>query len=596
MAFLVSSVPYSFSCDANGIEGIDESGGSSCSSFEVTLSSTPTLTTNGTTTTYPAGTVSGFYLTNPGDSLTTNVQGVVTQYSQGATFSVSVGYYAPSSSNANPNPFSDSAAPGNSIFSYSGSSGFYQNMSFNMGSSMAGNFYLGGQATLNTCRGNVWPMGYVAFLEHVTAKPTITSITTYPTTAMTTSGPLIVGQPGAVVLNGTNLGESGTVTFTLVGGGQSFQGTFSGYNSTQAVIQSVVAPVAGTYNVVDQETTDASGFSFAEAGAAGQDPKSSGAPQVTAQGLTVSQAADQPWSSLFPTGDTVLLSAADSSQYMTITLNPSQTLIASVSVAGVNVDSGYSQPLPGSACNGATPSLTLQTSGVTPNSSYYANIPVTVSSVSPAGCGGVLDVQLAANPGGPSSNFTRVVIPPEDQVKQMLGSAIAYAQIPSLDPSQVAQTSVSIAAKNRFGNSAFSCNGTVPASWKDLANCGSNNIETYNGSYRPMVTVQNAANVFLGLVPGTFVGGATCYWSPTNGQFASVQSVFNQGAQPFDITTIGGPTCFSPQFYPTDPQILWKTSEPYSTLPNNNAAPAFLFVRLRPSSEGGPFHHSVSVR
>jgi len=177
-----------------------------------------------------------------------------------------------------------------------------------------------------------------------------------------------------------------------------------------------------------------------------------------------------------------------------------------------------------------------------------------------------------------SQNSVTVVVPPQALIRQMVGEAHGFSDQPSLDPNQVAQISVGVAAKNRFNLQEFN----YPTSWQQLQGAGQ--IATSTVSNGPPVVIGNAVAVYTGLVDGTYVGGATCYWSPTTTQFQIIQNQYQ--TNPNSTTTpsnTGDPGCYT--VGGRYPQFVWKVSMPSNTRPDYAGAPAFLFVRNRNASD-----------
>jgi hypothetical protein len=99
----------------------------------------------------------------------------------------------------------------------------------------------------------------------------------------------------------------------------------------------------------------------------------------------------------------------------------------------------------------------------------------------------------------------------------------------------------------------------------------------------PSPLIDNAAEVFAGLVPDP-TAGAACYWSPKDTQTGAVMTAFQNHQIAFP-SGVGDPQCFC---YPdcSTSQIVVKVSMPENTGPGTTNSPAFMFERQRPA--GGP--------
>ena len=261
---LNSSLNTTFSCKGGRVTTINEGG--CAGSYEITFSAIPTY--NGQT--YSTNDVSGFYMTTPGDTLSTYATGVVSRYLTNSTFSATVGYKSPVNSGSF-NPLTDPAPAGNSLFNSGNiSNGFAQNMTFNTsgrdagsqnGAATQGNYYFGGRATLNTCRGTYGPIATVGFAVHVTAAPVVSSIS---------PSSIPAGVPTRMTATGTGFGQAATLEFSVP---SNFTVSNVSSSATQAVAD-VTPQAAGTYTVDVKETRDVAGFAYGQPGAKGETPKS----------------------------------------------------------------------------------------------------------------------------------------------------------------------------------------------------------------------------------------------------------------------------------------------------------------------------------
>jgi hypothetical protein len=143
-------------------------------------------------------------------------------------------------------------------------------------------------------------------------------------------------------------------------------------------------------------------------------------------------------------------------------------------------------------------------------------------------------------------------------------------------PGDIDQQSLLAVGRNRFGDRDFG----RPSTWQQVLVpsqfYGAGNT-TADG---PDQELRNAALVFTGEV-GDVVGGATCYWSPRNAQWANIQVALGSGTTTEPVGA-GIPDCWSGQ----PRQIVYKASVGLNISGGSdfNQAPAFVFLRKRKST------------
>jgi hypothetical protein len=249
------------------------------------------------------------------------------------------------------------------------------------------------------------------------------------------------------------------------------------------------------------------------------------------------------------------LSTGDANRLITTTANPATTQFTPTFTAPL-------QSNPNSACAAA---LNFSQNGGTGS----VNTTVTAS---PPDCSGIFDPVRAHVESTESTNSTKVVVPPQIMIKMVVGEAGGQ-------PGDADQQSILVSARNRFGDSAFP--GGTAQTWQAVL-IPSQYYGASNGTTDgPDQELRNSAQVFTGEI-ADIVGGSKCYWSPTNTQWANVQAALDSGTKKFPSAT-GAPGCWQSQTR----QIVYKASigVNISGGPSYNAAPAFVFLRLRPDKK-----------
>jgi hypothetical protein len=129
--------------------------------------------------------------------------------------------------------------------------------------------------------------------------------------------------------------------------------------------------------------------------------------------------------------------------------------------------------------------------------------------------------------GTATSNSTAVVVPPQVMIQTLVGEA--RGQTAQGDNTMPA---ILLVAENRFWDTAFrdaapGCTGLNPTNWQNtLVPC------QFQGLYDPTAAATTngaepeldyAASVFAGTTTVSIPAGCESYWSPTNGQVATLQ-------------------------------------------------------------------------
>jgi hypothetical protein len=169
-----------------------------------------------------------------------------------------------------------------------------------------------------------------------------------------------------------------------------------------------------------------------------------------------------------------------------------------------------------------------------------------------------------------STNSLRIIVPPQVMIQMLVGEAGGQ-------PYDVEQQSILVSARNRFDDGDFPPKSstwqgvlTSPGQYDGLPN------GTTNGPEREL---NNAARVFSGEV-GDIVAGAQCYWSPTNAQWAIVQTALQSGTANMPLNT--NSKCWTN----ATRQLVYKASIGLNVSGGANyaGAPAFVFARKRLSN------------
>lgn len=249
---------------------------------------------------------------------------------------------------------------------------------------------------------------------------------------------------------------------------------------------------------------------------------------------------------------TLNVSTGDTDRFVTTTADPSTASFAPMFTIG-------SMSNPNSSCS-VNPTFSQNGGAGSVN---------TIVTAAPANCSRIFDNVRAQVGQTVSTNSVKIVVPPQIMVKVIVGEAGGQ-------PGDTDQQAIIVTGRNRFGDSGFP--GGTTATWQAVlvpaAYYGANNGTT-NG---PDQELRNASKVFTGEI-GDIIGGAKCYWSPTNSQWSIIQAALQSGTKQFPSGT-GVPGCWQNQ----KRQIVYKASVGLNVSGGNNYsnAPAFVFLRLLP--------------
>jgi hypothetical protein len=203
---------------------------------------------------------------------------------------------------------------------------------------------------------------------------------------------------------------------------------------------------------------------------------------------------------------------------------------------------------------------------------------VTASSAAPTGCSGasgVFNVYAAVN--STTTNYINIVVPPQIMIQTLVGEA--GAQTGAGDASM---PSLLLVAKNRFGDTAFP--GGAAGTWQAVLI-----PEQFYGASDQTpdgVTpeLDDAASVFAGTTSVSIPSGCEGYWSPTNGQYSTLESWTSKQAG--SITDANWPALVgAPRLWNGQPkQAVIKRSIANNMLTGKSSAPAIVLFQLAPSS------------
>jgi hypothetical protein len=353
-----------------------------------------------------------------------------------------------------------------------------------------------------------------------------------PSISSVTPGTWLAGLTTNVTVQGSGFGTSpqpaindGNVTFdTPV--------ACAGYSTTDTcfTVNATVAPSdpGGPYNLtVTSQGYGGSGFF---SGGSGNPAQSLTAYSVNiiniSTGLAPATASSVDTNLISP--PTMDLSTGDTATQVVVTTIPSNFTFTPVFTF---IDSGNPTS---SDCN-ATLSFSQSSGSGSVNSTVTA---------SPAGCSGVFNGSAAASPGSNPSNELQIVVPPQIMIQTEVGEAGRQTA-----PGDASMPALLLVAENRFGDSDFKdsvavngCTPTyqIPTNWQNtLVPCqfyGASNT-TSNG-VQPELTY--AAEVFAGTTNVSIPEGCEGYWSPTNAQYAVLQTWANLQAVLFQHSRGGG--------------------------------------------------------
>jgi len=207
----------------------------------------------------------------------------------------------------------------------------------------------------------------------------------------------------------------------------------------------------------------------------------------------------------------------------------------------------------------------------TPSGQGTLYVPVTATGGANS-CSGIFNVIAAA--GGPTAS-TQIVVPPQIMIQTEVGEAGAQTQ-----PGDETMISLLLTAKNRFGDSTFPGGSAstwqavlVPSRYYGASNATTNGVEP---------ELKNAAAVFAGETTESILN-CEAYWSPTNPQFATLQTWTNKQANSITDTSwpslVGGPYLW----LGTPKQAVIKASILNNAQAASNLAPAIVLFRPAPS-------------
>jgi hypothetical protein len=205
-------------------------------------------------------------------------------------------------------------------------------------------------------------------------------------------------------------------------------------------------------------------------------------------------------------------------------------------------------------------------------------------SASPAGCSGIFQVWGAG--GGTTTNTMEVVVPPQIMIQTEVGEAGAQTQ-----PGDDSMIALLLTARNRFGDKRFpGASGGPALTWQDAL--------TAPGQYYGYVnTTPNGVQPELNYAAEVYSGATTvdilnceAYWSPTNAQFATLQSwaQANTPANAISDDSWSNPSSVgAPKLWLDEPKqavIIGSIKINARTDSDNyNGAPAFVLFREAPS-------------
>jgi hypothetical protein len=166
-----------------------------------------------------------------------------------------------------------------------------------------------------------------------------------------------------------------------------------------------------------------------------------------------------------------------------------------------------------------------------------------------------------------ASSTTEVTIPPQKIIQMLHGEANAY--------NETTQTSLGSVAWNRMVNGG----GWFDVStWQAAINGNFQGPDGTTNGISP--ELDRAASLYRGQV-GDIVGGAGCFWSPTNSEWTNIGNAWATNSTTFPSNS-GAPSCYGSSS--TGRQILVKTGVENNHRPGYTNAPAFVFLRPRPAS------------
>ncbi len=272
--------------------------------------------------------------------------------------------------------------------------------------------------------------------------------------------------------------------------------------------------------------------------------------------------------------------ATNGAQFLAFSTGDSNVqLKTTASLLNISVDEVYTSVFQGDP-SGTCPNgshVTLSMPDGTGTGSATSSI-----SASPAGCSGIFQIWGAG--GGTTTNLLEVVVPPQIMIQTEVGEAGAQTQ-----PGDDSMVALLLTAKNRFGDKRFPGASGGPAwTWQDAL--------TAPGQYYGYVnTTPNGVQPELNYAASVYSGATTvdilnceAYWSPTNAQFATLQSWANANTPANAISDPSWPNLVgAPIVWHGEPkQAVIKSSIGTNARRDRNdynAAPAFVLFRQAPS-------------
>jgi len=168
-----------------------------------------------------------------------------------------------------------------------------------------------------------------------------------------------------------------------------------------------------------------------------------------------------------------------------------------------------------------------------------------------------------------------VTVPPQIMIQTLIGEAGAQTA-----PGDATMPSLLLVAENRFGDGAFP--GGAAATWQAVL-VPSQFYGASNGTTNGVEPeLDYAAQVFSWTTPVSIPPGCKGYWSPTNGQFATLQGWMQTPASAVNWSSVGAPQFSAWSGQPK--QAVIKTSIANNVgVPGSTAAPAIVLFQLAPS-------------
>ena len=194
-----------------------------------------------------------------------------------------------------------------------------------------------------------------------------------------------------------------------------------------------------------------------------------------------------------------------------------------------------------------------------------------------AGCSGSFNAQAAVS-GSTSSTPTLVIVPPQVMIQTLVGEAGAQTA-----PGDATMPSLLLVAENRFGDTTFPGGSAatwqavlVPSQFYGASNATANGVEP---------ELDYAAEVFSWTTPLSIPPGCKGYWSPTNSQFATLQTWAGVAAgSAVNWASVGAPQFSAWAGQPKQAVVKSSIANNLRTDgPGYNSAPAIVLFQLAPS-------------